>query len=174
MQIYFSPPPSLPSFFFSYPWNSLGWILEWVAFPSPADLPNPGVEPGSPALQADSLPNVLSGKPLINLLWHADSFFSSSLSPSLPSFFLSSFYFFLFFFFPLLSLYLLPLINNAGVSITLYICLPTGIDFSRYVHSKFKIFCKLTFQKACGFISKSRKDKIGYFCYTVKLCLNSF
>ena len=24
-------------------------------FPSPGDLPNPGIEPGSPALQADSL-----------------------------------------------------------------------------------------------------------------------
>ena len=31
-------------------------ILEWVAFPSPGDLPNPGIKPGSPALQADSLP----------------------------------------------------------------------------------------------------------------------
>ena len=31
-------------------------ILEWVAYPSPADLPDPGIEPGSPALQADSLP----------------------------------------------------------------------------------------------------------------------
>ena len=172
MQIYFSPPPSLPSFFFSYPWNSLGRILEWVAFPSPVDLPNPGVEQGSPALQADSLPNVLSGKPLITLLWHANSFFSSSLSPFLFSFLLL---FLTFFLFSLLSLYLLLLINNAGVSITLYICLPTGIDFSRYVHSKFKIFCKLTFQKACGFISKSWKDEIGYFSYTVnKLCLNSF
>ena len=30
-------------------------ILEWVAFPSPGDLPNPGIEHGSPALQADSL-----------------------------------------------------------------------------------------------------------------------
>ena len=29
-------------------------ILEWVAIPSP-DLPNPRTEPGSPALQADSL-----------------------------------------------------------------------------------------------------------------------
>ena len=29
-------------------------ILEWVAIPSPADLPNPGIDPGSPALQADS------------------------------------------------------------------------------------------------------------------------
>ena len=26
-------------------------------FPSPGDLPNPGIEPGSPALQADSLPS---------------------------------------------------------------------------------------------------------------------
>ena len=25
-------------------------ILEWVAFPSPGDLPNPGIEPRSPAL----------------------------------------------------------------------------------------------------------------------------
>ena len=31
--------------------------------PSPADLPNSGIEPGSPALQADSLPTELSGKP---------------------------------------------------------------------------------------------------------------
>ena len=25
-------------------------VLEWVAFPSPGDLPNPGLEPRSPAL----------------------------------------------------------------------------------------------------------------------------
>ena len=31
--------------------------------PSPADLPNPGIELGSPALQADSLPTELSWKP---------------------------------------------------------------------------------------------------------------
>ena len=31
--------------------------------PSPADLPNPGIELGSPALQVDSLPTELSGKP---------------------------------------------------------------------------------------------------------------
>ena len=30
-------------------------ILEWVAMPSSRDLPNPGIEPESPALQADSL-----------------------------------------------------------------------------------------------------------------------
>ena len=31
-------------------------ILEWV-FPPPGDLPNPGIEPGSPVLQAVSLPS---------------------------------------------------------------------------------------------------------------------
>ena len=31
-------------------------------FPSPGDLPNPGIEPRSPALQADSLPAELQGK----------------------------------------------------------------------------------------------------------------
>ena len=38
-------------------------ILEWVAFPFPGDLPNPGIELGSPALQVDSLPTELWGKP---------------------------------------------------------------------------------------------------------------
>ena len=28
-----------------------------LPFPSPGDLPNPGMEPGSPALQADALPS---------------------------------------------------------------------------------------------------------------------
>ena len=31
-------------------------IMEWVAFASPGDLPNPGIKPMSPTLQADSLP----------------------------------------------------------------------------------------------------------------------
>ena len=39
-------------------WNGL-------PFPSPGDLPNPGIEPGSPALQADSLPSEPPGKPRI-------------------------------------------------------------------------------------------------------------
>ena len=38
-------------------------ILEWVAYPFSGDLANPGIEPGSPALQADSLPTELPGKP---------------------------------------------------------------------------------------------------------------
>ena len=35
----------------------------WLLFPSPGDLPDPGIGPGSPALQADSLPSELPGKP---------------------------------------------------------------------------------------------------------------
>ena len=31
--------------------------LEWLPFLSPGDLPNPGIEPGSAALQADSFPS---------------------------------------------------------------------------------------------------------------------
>ena len=37
-------------------WNGL-------PFPSPGDLLDPGIEPGSPALQADPLPTELRGKP---------------------------------------------------------------------------------------------------------------
>ena len=33
-----------------------------LSFPSPRDLPDPGIEPGSPALQADSLPSEPPGK----------------------------------------------------------------------------------------------------------------
>ena len=40
-------------------------ILEWVAYPFSRDLPDPGIELGSPALQADSSPTELSGKPSI-------------------------------------------------------------------------------------------------------------
>ena len=38
-------------------------ILEWVAYPFSRDLPDPGIELGSPALQADSLPAEPPGKP---------------------------------------------------------------------------------------------------------------
>ena len=37
-------------------WNGL-------KFPSSGDLPNPGIEPGPPELQADSLPSEVLGKP---------------------------------------------------------------------------------------------------------------
>ena len=35
----------------------------WLPFPSPGDLPDPGMEPRSPALQADTLPSEPPGKP---------------------------------------------------------------------------------------------------------------
>ena len=35
-----------------------------LPFPSPGDLPNPGIEPGSPALQTDALPSEPPGKPI--------------------------------------------------------------------------------------------------------------
>ena len=38
-------------------WNGL-------PFPSPGNIPNPGIEAGSPALQVDSLWTELRGKPL--------------------------------------------------------------------------------------------------------------
>ena len=33
-----------------------------LPFPSPGDLPDPGIKPGSPALQADALPSEPPGK----------------------------------------------------------------------------------------------------------------
>ena len=45
---------------FSRPEYWSGW-----PFPSPRDPPNPGIEPGSPTLQVDSLPAKPSGKPKV-------------------------------------------------------------------------------------------------------------
>ena len=39
-----------------------------LPFPSPGDLPNPGMEPGSPVLQADSLPIESPEKPVMRKL----------------------------------------------------------------------------------------------------------
>ena len=41
-----------------------------LPFPSPGELPDPGIEPRSPALQADALPSELPGKPLPSLIIH--------------------------------------------------------------------------------------------------------
>ena len=58
----FATPWTIQSMQFSRPeyWN--GW-----PFPSPGHLPDPGIEPGSPALQADSLPAELPRKPSISI-----------------------------------------------------------------------------------------------------------
>ena len=41
-------------------------LLEWLPFSSPGVLPNPGIKPGSPALQADSLLSEPAGKPAVS------------------------------------------------------------------------------------------------------------
>ena len=43
-------------------------ILEWIAINSPGDLPNSGIEPGYPALYADSLATELQGKPILAMI----------------------------------------------------------------------------------------------------------
>ena len=61
---------------FATPWTvayqaplSMGFSKQecWsgLPFPSPGDLPDPGIEPGSPSLQADALPSEPPGKPQI-------------------------------------------------------------------------------------------------------------
>ena len=37
-------------------------VLEWLPFPSPGDLPDAGIEPRSPTLQADALPSEPPGR----------------------------------------------------------------------------------------------------------------
>ena len=60
---------------FATPWTvayqaslSMGFSRQeyWsgLPFPSPGDLPDPGIEPGSPALEADALTSEPPGKPI--------------------------------------------------------------------------------------------------------------
>ena len=60
---------------FAIPWTvvyqaslSMGFSRQeyWsgLPFPSPGDLPDPGIKPMSPALEADALPSEPPGKPL--------------------------------------------------------------------------------------------------------------
>ena len=45
-----------------------------LSFPSPGDLPDPGIEPGSPALQADALTSDPGGKPReVPYIWSTSS-----------------------------------------------------------------------------------------------------
>ena len=50
-----------------------------LPFPSPGDFPNPGIEPRSPALQADALPTEPPGKP--KNTWAAYPFSRGSSQP---------------------------------------------------------------------------------------------
>ena len=48
-------------------------ILEWVAISSPGDLPNLGIEPGSPSLQADCLLSEPQQNGLHHITWFLQS-----------------------------------------------------------------------------------------------------
>ena len=47
---------------FTTPWTVAYHASPSMPFPSPEDLPNPGIEPGSPTLLADALPSEPPGK----------------------------------------------------------------------------------------------------------------
>ena len=84
----FSPPPLLdgghglvakscltiatPWTIYSLPGSSIHGSRQeyWsgLPFPSPGDLPDPRIKPRYPALQADSLPAELQGKPLLDTI----------------------------------------------------------------------------------------------------------
>ena len=57
--------------------------------PSPGDLPNPGIEPGSPALQPDTLPSEPPGKPKTAYKEQRHHFAKKSLHVQSYSFFSS-------------------------------------------------------------------------------------
>ena len=59
-------------------------IQEWVAFPSPGDLPNPGIEPASPALQMASLQLRHQGKPELQIAAAAAKSLQLCPTPSDP------------------------------------------------------------------------------------------
>ena len=77
---------------FATPWTityqaclSMGFSRQeyWsgLPFPSPGDLPDPVIEPGSPKLQADALPSEPPGKPKdhkVSITWHLLECYESS------------------------------------------------------------------------------------------------
>ena len=52
------------------PSMGFSWQVYWsgLPFPFPRDLPDPGMEPGSPAFQADTLTSEPPGKPNIHTM----------------------------------------------------------------------------------------------------------
>ena len=66
--------PGVKTLCFQMPWTVF-WSMEFsrqeywsgLPFPTPGDLPNPGIKPGSPILQADSLPSEPPKLPLLLL-----------------------------------------------------------------------------------------------------------
>ena len=83
----------------TFPWTvahqappSMGFSRQeyWsgLLFPSPGDLPDPGIEPRSPALQADALTSEPPGKPIYKFISQVHFFFVKQ-SKSFPIFRLS-------------------------------------------------------------------------------------
>ena len=87
--------PGLPHYrriFYHLSYQGSPRILAWVAYlfsgqpiPYPGDLPNPGIKPGSPTLQVDSLPAGLPGKPHLHFFWRTNLLLSSILLNILSS-----------------------------------------------------------------------------------------
>ena len=60
----------------------IDWLIsKWAAIPFSGDLPDPGIEPGSPALQVDSLLSEPPGKPYDLSYVHVKITFSLSIHP---------------------------------------------------------------------------------------------
>ena len=57
-----------------------------LRFPSPRDLPNPGIEPGSPAFQADSLTSEPPGKPMKSLVQFSSASLCNPMDCTMPGF----------------------------------------------------------------------------------------
>ena len=57
---------------------------QWLPFPAPGDFPHPGIEPTSPALQADSLSPSHQGSPLHSIMHTCEV--ASVISSSLQSY----------------------------------------------------------------------------------------
>ena len=90
-------------------------VLEWAAIPFSRDLPNPGIKPRSPALQADSLPPEPPGKPnYVNTYENKQKLLPALMWDS-KVFFCFCFFFFPFFNLPGLSAYLSPCLTISSI-----------------------------------------------------------
>ena len=55
-----------------------------LPFPSPGDLPDPGIEPGSPALEAEALTSEPPGKPYTVVYYECDRIVAKKQSTYIP------------------------------------------------------------------------------------------
>ena len=81
-------PPTPPSIrvFSNESTLCMRWPKYWsgLQFPSPRDLPDQGIEPGSPAFQADALTSEPPGKPMKNLVQFSSASLCNPMDCSLP------------------------------------------------------------------------------------------